>query len=226
MKPRIQHTEPLSTQDRTLRERVMEDVLRDSTALRSIPAGGIPLRAVANVPIASALPQVSGVRSGDEIVYRAGSGLWRFVYDPGGDASLPWAFVGGSPLRGERTVTGETYNAAGFGDPTTPGPLLTAPLAGEYRVGLHWVAAHSIATAFGVAAVKIGAAAAVDTDGVLGQNGAANTNWSSTTRLNLTVPAAGTVLKVQYRSGSGATMTLGNTVTGPIWLEAVPVRVS
>lgn len=178
-------------------------------------------------PLVTTLP--TSPIDGDEVYYLAdvaNSRIWHLRYRADLASIYKWEFLGGHPLRATRSVLGETYNAGGFGDPTTPGPLLTAPLAGDYRCGIHWSASHTSAAAFGVAAVKVGAAATLQANGVYGQNGVANGNWASTSTVELNVPAAATVLKVQYLSGSGATMTLNNAQTGPAWLEAVPVRVA
>ena len=66
---------------------------------------------------------------------------------------------------------------------------------------------------------------AIDADGQLGQNGLANTNWNVMGSVKLVGVAAGDVLKMQFRTGSGATMTVGNTVADGCVLAVRPIRV-
>lgn len=170
----------------------------------------------------------SAPRDGELFFYDPGSAgeVWTFRYNANGSVSYPWEFVGGTELRAEVSGSLGTTGSATYVDLGVTGPIVTVPLAGDYKCQFAWNASHNVASAFGVAAVKVGGATALDSNGVFGQNGAANTNWNVTGRIKLSGLSASTALKLQFRSGSGATMSVGNTVNHPIYLEAIPIRVA
>lgn len=150
--------------------------------------------------------------------------VWQMRYRAASASSYKWECVGGAPMRSQVSGALGTTGSASYVDLATVGPSITAPRSGDYRCTIHWTGSHTSAGAFGVAAVKVGAAAAVDANGVFGQNGVANGNWVSTATVRINGVVAGELLKVQFRSGSSATMSVGNDVNGPISLEVIPVR--
>lgn len=149
--------------------------------------------------------------------------VWQMRYRAASASSFKWEYIGGNPMRSEASGTLGTTASATYVDVGTA-PQITVPRQGDYICRFHWIGSHTLAAAFGVAAIKVGGAAAADAQGVLGQNGNANTNWSVSTSIRINSVAASTLLKMQFRSGSGATMTVGHGTSGPMWLEVVPVR--
>lgn len=184
------------------------------------------LFAALGVPTVTALP--TQPYDGQVVDYLADATngiVWRLKYRAASASAYKWEFVGGPPLRSAVSGSLGSTGSAAYVDLTTTGPNLTAPLAGDYDADLHWTGSHTIALAFGVAAVKVGGAATVDANGVFGQNGGANGNWTGTARIRLTGVLVGDLLKMQFRSGSGATMSVGNSANGPCTLHVTPVRV-
>lgn len=79
--------------------------------------------------IVTALPATTNV--GDTCVYKAATGIyWSLVYT--GEATYPWAKIGGPPLQAE--AEGEVKTASTGFVALAGGPELSAPLAGEYDI--------------------------------------------------------------------------------------------
>jgi hypothetical protein len=183
------------------------------------PSTGVTPPAVAStiVGIGTSLP--TSPTDGQEYILvnslTAPTYSWRFRYVAGITDAYKWVFVGGAPLLSEIAVN-ETGTGA-YGNLATVGPTITLPRAGNYLIGL---GAH-ITNATGVGtptwmSFAIGAAAAVDADGI---------NWDGAYQpaLSRWLPknglAAGVALVAKYRSnGTGHFRTR--------WLAAQPVRVS
>jgi hypothetical protein len=131
------------------------------------------------------------------------SWVWRFRYVAAAPTNK-WKFVGGMP-RVVEVVTSEASPLTTFADWPTPGPIWTPPLAGEYEIRLsaHYQGAAPNA---GTMAVKIGAAATQEGDGVYATASLAGqiASFSRTFRKTLAVAE----LRVQSRqsSGSGASL--------------------
>jgi hypothetical protein len=126
---------------------------------------------------------------------------WRFRY-LAAKATNKWLFVGGSPLRSE-VATAQSTATTTYVDLGTVGPQATMPVAGDYviRFGANINAA---AACGGYVAVKRGAAATSDVDGVFAQYGSAAANANSVAReMTLAGLAAGLVLTLQYRAIAG-----------------------
>jgi hypothetical protein len=142
---------------------------------------------------------------------------WRFRYNVSNSTSYKWEFIGGIQVEAEVATSESTAGA--FADLATVGPSVTVPRAGVYRIsfGSH-IALGGTAT-FGIAAVKLGAAATSDTNRVYSGDTVANTEQDLSRTLVATL-AASDVLKLQYRStGSGA--SFANR-----WISVEPARVS
>jgi hypothetical protein len=139
---------------------------------------------------------------------------WHFRYVAGITDAYKWVFVGGAPLVSEIAVN-ETMTGA-YGNLATVGPTVTLPRAGNYLIGL---GAHiTNATAAGTPtwmSFAIGAAAAVDADGI---------NWDGAYQPGISrwLPKNGlaaVALVAKYRSN-------GTGHFRARWLAAQPVRVS
>jgi hypothetical protein len=113
------------------------------------------------------------------------------------------AALGGKPLYAS-VETEEYFSSAAYVDLATVGPSLTLPVAGDYLLswGVRFVAATTVGF-FWYAALKFGAAAAVDADAVEfgGPASGAGTPWLASVARNRRYNglAAGTVIKLQYR---------------------------
>jgi len=146
---------------------------------------------------------------------------WMFRYDAAA-ASNKWEYVGGPPLFAE-VVTEEAINTTAYADPTTAGPQLTVPRAGDYLAtfGARWYTG-TAGSQTAWMAVKRGAATAVDADGVDSFLGTSLVPSTLSRELPLSGLAAATVLKAQYRLGAaGATHYFAKR-----WLRVLPLRVS
>ena len=253
----------------TIREQVIQTVLRDPSALRAVPPRGILHRAI-RTDVVSVLPQApvvgdevyltvdastravanmlylatgwvqigappvvtalttTGAADGVEVYYVADSAngvVWHLRYRAAGSASYPWEFVGGAEMRATNAGTSMTTTSATYVDLSTVGPTITAPLAGEYRVEAWAQAQHSVASALGTMALKIGSAATSDTNAVRGQAPAANYDVTGLTYSQIvTVSAASTVLKMQFKTNA-STLTVNNAGLINPWMTIRPVRV-
>ena len=180
---------------------------------------------VGAIPVVTSLPSVT--TEGFQIVYDTDtSGVrWHLVYDTTDGTTYPWLFIGGPALSATNTGTTMTTTSTSYVDLSTVGPSLTAPLAGEYRANWWFQAQHDTASGVGYMAIKNGSAATSDTNSVRGQAAGINydilcPNGSQV----ITVSAASTVLKAQYRTLSG-TLTVNNAGTLNPWMTVQPVRV-
>lgn len=205
------------------RERSLELVLKDPAALATIPQWAIRRRAVALPETVTALP--TDPVEGDEILYRAENRAWHFAYLPDG-SSYPWYLIDGAPLRAENAGTSMSYTSGSYGDPATPGPTITGPLAGDYRVEWFFQGQHSVGAGLGWMAIKNGSAATADANGIRGQAAAANHDiLAPVGSQEITVAAAGDVLLAQYKNPSGGTLTINNHGGINPWMTAIPIRV-
>lgn len=178
------------------------------------------------IPVVTALPSTVGLQDGTEVLYKAGTDdsavLWRLKYDASITDAYKWRVVGApSPLRDERTG-GVSTTSAVYVDLGTTTPQVTVPLAGIYDIlGQSGAIYAGAGTAFhGIVAVKVGAAAASDTDRVMQGGGATSSDIGGTSpRVVRKTCAAGDLLKMQHRAISGT----------PSWdyraLLVTPVRV-
>lgn len=152
--------------------------------------------------------------------------VWQLRYRAASASAHKWEFIGGPPIIRQNTGINMTTASATFVDLTTVGPEYTIPRAGDYMIELDFIGSHNVGGGFGVMAVKRGAAATVDTDGVLGQAHASNNNWVTHATHRFNGLTQGMLLKCQYRSGSGATMAVGNGTGGDVTMTVRPIRVS
>lgn len=121
---------------------------------------------------------------------------WRLQWNA---TAAKWMFLGGSPIRSV-VATSQTTTSITYVDLGTVGPSITLPLAGDW---VFTYGCESLNTNGTSVAPKIGAAATSDADRLINNTTAlALTLWRSKTFASL---AASTVIKLQYRSNSGAT---------------------
>lgn len=91
-------------------------------------------------PLHTSLP--AGPLDGQEINYLADAAngiVWRFRYRSASASAYKWEFIGGSALRvenvgGSAWGVWESATSVTFAVLPTPGPTITAPLAGDYDV--------------------------------------------------------------------------------------------
>lgn len=208
----------------TLRESVINEVLRDPSALASITPRGIRQRAI-RLDTVTSLPR--SPIEGDEVLYLAddvNSVIWHLRYRPIGSL-FKWEWVGGSTLRASNAGTSMTTASTTYVDLSTPGPAITVPLAGDYVVEAWAQAQHGTAAALGTMAIKVGAAATSDTNAVRGQAPANNYDISiAQLSKEISVPTAGTVLTVQFKTNTG-TLTVNNAGLINPWMTVRPKRV-
>lgn len=97
------------------------------------------------------------------IIFKAAAGVyWLLLYT--GEETLPWAKLGGPPLR-EAVETDQSTESTTYANLTTTGPSLTTPLRGDYDVHIEFNAYVNPAAAnVAIMSYAIGATAANDAD--------------------------------------------------------------
>jgi len=159
---------------------------------------------------------------GDLWLY-TGSGFdWLFVYDSA-ETTYKWKFVGGPHLRAEVNAN-ETYNSASYGDPTTAGPSITLPRAGDYETGFGCSVNSTVTTADLLrASPSIAGATPTDANGVFfafsADAGGVNRGTNLYRSLTMAGRSASDVLKLQYKRVNG-TFNVDRR-----FIEALPIRV-
>ena len=129
--------------------------------------------------------------------------MWLFVYNSGSASAHKWECVSGPPLYAE-VETSQTTTSASYVDLATVGPSITVPKAGDYLITCHADTTHSTTHQCWISP-KIGAATALDADGVAYHAWAASAIGALMTQRVKTL-AASDVIKIQYRT-SAATAT-------------------
>lgn len=173
----------------------------------------------ASIPLVTALP--GSPVDGQEIILvdslTAPTYSWRLRY-VAGKASNKWVFVGGSEAFSD-IPTQETVANAAYADPATPGPSLTAPVAGEYLLAFGGYSSSSGNVGGRYMAPKFGAATALDADAAIGPDAGSQANNNTHMREIKRTVAAGTVIKMQYRH------TTATIVVERRWFRLTPVAV-
>ncbi len=201
-------------------EAVRDSRLRGYLVDHSVPWDAVDLPRVTDLPITP--------KDRTQVLYQAdltNSVYWLLVYLANSPSIYKWNYLGGSGMRAVNAGASMTTSSATFVDLSTTGPSITVPRAGDYRVWWLFNGTHSAVGGFGVMAIKNGAAATADAHGVIGQAGGAGYNWSTDGSEEITVAAAGTVLLAQYRTGSGATMTVNSFLGLKCQMTVLPRRV-
>lgn len=148
---------------------------------------------------------------------------WRFRYNAGSSSSYKWEFVGGSPLSAYVEANESTASTSPV-DLTTVGPSVTAPRAGEYRIGFGGIIRKAaVASSGGRIAPKLGSAATADLDGCdFGAGGGTSDEQGSVRReLRLKTLAASDVVKLQYLAFNANAVSFQRRE-----LAIIPIRVS
>ena len=99
-------------------------------------------------------------------------------------------------------LTQEALNSASYADLATAGPSVTVPIAGVWEISFG-AKMGADAGWGGLAAVKLGGAAASDNEAIEHGNPAGANVWVSASRTLVRTLAAGTVLKMQYKNNGG-----------------------
>jgi hypothetical protein len=180
---------------------------------RAFPIQGGDLGAPADV--VTSLP-TTGLFEGKQVVYKAASTvLWDLLYT--GEATYPWAKIGGPPLFKEvetdQATTSKTYAAL-----ATAGPSITLPLKGDYDVEIGCETFGGGAGTNVFMSYDIGATGAVDADAIRQNNG--GTVVISGSRRKRKTALTAVTLTSKYRVESGVEKTFGHR-----WMLVDPVRV-
>jgi hypothetical protein len=145
---------------------------------------------------------------------------WRFRYNTGSSNTDKWEFVGGTPALNE-VLTSENCASASYVALTTA-QAITLPRAGCYQVTWGFTSSSGTASATGFGAIKRGAAATADVDGVVVRFGGTATahGWSSSRTKLFTGAAASDSYALNWKMSTG-TLSVEHR-----YLSIVPVRVS
>jgi len=187
----------------------------------SAVAGGI-------IPVVTALP--AAPVDGQEIYFKVSEDtMWHLRYNATATAPYRWVYIGGAPLNNEVvTSANETTSSTAFVALTTPGPIITLPLAGEYDIETSMLCWHSVQNGRLAMSYDIGATAALGTDGAESFAPAAGLGGLVVRRVKRKTFSAPAVLTAKYAT-SAATMTVGGTAApapgAHRLLRATPVRV-
>jgi hypothetical protein len=192
---------------------------------------GVSLSDWAKPSLVTSLP--STPYDGQEIYFVASAAngiIWHLRYRAAAVGLYKWEYVGGPPLVDEVVnAAPEPTSSTTYTDLTTPGPVLTVPLAGEYDVELSFVGYHGTAGGSCVMNYDVGGAgvavahAATATVGSIG--GADLVRAVRTKRRVFTNPT--TVLTAKYKTFSGTAQFAGsNNIDGASrHMRLTPVRV-
>ena len=168
---------------------------------------------------------------GQEIHYVADAAngvLWHLRYNAAGGA-YPWEFVGGSSLSSEIEPSETIASGVVYVDLATVGPLVTAPLSGDYWVDFGaWANPGIQAPNYTIwATVKEGTAVASDTKALVWQKYTATSSYgpsfggqSRGKRVNGITANAPLTMQYKQSANFGAAMAFQNR-----WMAVRPVRV-
>jgi hypothetical protein len=184
--------------------------LRDN--LNKLLNQGHRVLTVAQFAALTGLEGTKGVIAPDEVYLEVDSvnGVqWHLAYESG-EPTYKWRFLGGPAMFGA-VAAAETTTSIAYVDLTTVGPLVVAPRAGDYAIDhggtLKTNQLGAAAAKGALATVKIGAAAAADTEAVQwnnsGDSGTEQRIGTAFRRLIKTLAASDTV-KAQYRGTTAA----------------------
>lgn len=174
-------------------------------------------------PVVTSLPGSPTDR--DEVYYQADAAAgiyWHLRFRNAGASGKKWEFVGGPALYAEVETSESTVSThTTYQDMTTVGPSLTLPLNGDYLYA--WGCTGRCAATGGTAnmALKIGAAAAADTEAVRAPENASGILASVSRERVYTAQTASDVIKAQYRTVSA---NVASTLERR-WLAIIPIRV-
>ena len=177
------------------------------------------------IPLVTSLP--TSPIDGQEIYYLADATngvIWHLRYRATSSSAYKWEFIGGPPMH-TSVAAGAGVASGTYADVGGGVPALTLPaLAGDYVVRFGMLMASATATTFDFkAAVKFGAAIAVDADSVSWSSPVASAVLEAANIMREFVKtglAASIVLKHQYKDTS-----VGQAVFYDRFISVLPVRV-
>jgi hypothetical protein len=138
---------------------------------------------------------------GQIIYYRADATngvIWQFRYNASSASSYKWEFVGGGKLY-SFIATQENRSTTVYGDLTTVGPSITAPLAGDYHI-MWGAGGFNRSTGQGYMALNVGGTAYTTQDHYLIFASQGDTPWREVIIPNI---SAASLIKAQYASSTG-----------------------
>lgn len=204
----------------TLRESVINDVLKDPSALATIPRRSIHQRAV-RLDVVTSLPKSPA--NGDQVIYDTGTAgvRWVLVYDNSDGQAYPWLFIGGSALYAE-TITSETRANTAFGDLSggATGPAITLPLGGDYDVSIGCQANNDTDSRGAMMSYDIGGTAAADADAIEIYQAGATSVTAANHRAKRKTGLTAVALTAKYRTTTGGTASFFDRS-----ISAIPIRV-
>jgi hypothetical protein len=159
----------------------------------------------------------------DYIADAANGVVWRLRYRAASASAYKWEFVGGAPLRTHVDTDETLVEGATYVDPTTPGPSLTLPLAGDYSYAFSaalYVSGQTTGVGYS-AGLSLAGAQPASPDAASGYGATGQVASPGRAGQLLGQPAA-RVVKLQYNVGTAA----GGTAHAR-WreLQITPVRV-
>lgn len=145
--------------------------------------------------------------------------IWHLRYRAASASTYKWEYLGGPALQGFVATT-ETTTSTVYVSLATPGPTVTAPLPGDYRVE-HGCASYVTTPPNGAKmSYDVGATPAVSADDALSAGGSAAFSVGTVRKKTLT--AATTTITAKYAAQASAAGTCGFLNR---WLKATPIRV-
>ena len=196
---------------------MLDEVEFDTEAVMQMPTGpqGPPGPGVRG--LVTALPSLPA--DGDECYFLAADSMgivWHLRYRTSSGAAYKWDVIGALPLYAG-VDTAEARNNGVYGNLTTAGPYLTAPLAGTYLVEHGCEMDGGVAQTFAAQSYSIGATAAVDADFVEIQTGTGGARFPVMRRQRRDL-GKNIQLACQYR-------TSGTVTFSRRWISITPVAV-
>jgi hypothetical protein len=157
---------------------------------------------------------------GDRCVFIADEAngiFWNLIYD--GEGEYPWKKIGGPPLFAE-VETQEGTKSTSYANLATTGPSITAPLAGDYMVGIGaYILSEEASTGAYRMSYAIGGTAASDNDAIVGVRGSGEGHASVARTKRQAGLAASTVFLAKYKVSGGKGGFRGR------WMTIDPIRV-
>lgn len=126
---------------------------------------------------------------------------WKFRY-VSAKSSNKWVFVGGAPAVAAVTASEAVSNTAAYVDPTTAGPTISLPYAGDYYVHLSANAYADTDYRTWYFAAKAGTATASDDDAAYGGNTNSGVAIRSYSRSLKKTYSAAMDIKMVYKAGT------------------------
>lgn len=144
--------------------------------------------------------------------------VWHFRYRSASASTYKWEFVGGSPLFAEVSTNQNIAIGAGVVDPSTVGPTITVPRAGDYEITFSLEAQMSASGTAG-GGVQVNGSYDSTTEVFAGviSSGSGTPNRTPVRR---NVTTAATDIKLRYFATGSGTTSVGNRI-----LAVRPIRV-